>query len=81
LRPRPIDGLLATLRTGIACSERRLIAMTDQAQDMADWIDSNILEDVYRASKMLNEAPIPLIGRYFYNPETNKVEAIPDPKP
>jgi hypothetical protein len=55
--------------------------MTDQAQDMADWIDPNILEDVYRATKMLNEAPIPLIGRYFYNPETNKVEAIPDPKP
>ena len=50
--------------------------MTEQSQDSADWIDSNILADILKAGERLDKEPVPLIGRYFWNPETNEVERI-----
>ena len=46
------------------------------AQDLADLIDSEILADILRANERLDNEPVPLIGRYWWNPETNKVEKI-----
>ena len=47
-----------------------------QAQDAADWIDSGILYDLYvEAGKVFGCAPVPLIGRYFWNPITREIEA------
>ena len=50
--------------------------MTDQAQDTADHIDSEVLAKLYKAGKALDKEPVPLIGRYFWNPLTNEVERI-----
>ena len=49
----------------------------DQAKDFANWIDSNIYLDILKeAGELLDNQKIPLIGRYWYNPETDEVEPL-----
>ena len=51
--------------------------MVDAAKDTADRIDSGILLDVLReAGAKLDAQPVPLVGRYYWNPETNSIEPI-----
>ncbi len=62
-----------------------MIMTYDQIRDLADWhakdtadrIDSDIFLELLRGvGAKLDDSPIPLVGRYFYNPETNEIEAI-----
>jgi hypothetical protein len=49
----------------------------DSAQKLSDSIDSDILLSLLReGGKVFDDQKVPLIGRYFYNPETDKVEAV-----
>ena len=43
------------------------------AQALAEKVDLEMLRE---AGKLLDKQPVPLIGRYWWNPETNEVEAI-----
>jgi len=47
------------------------------AKEIADWVDSCIVLDCLQsAGAKLDQGPVPLMGRYFYNPLTDKVEAV-----
>ena len=49
----------------------------DSAKETADRIDSEVYLDILKeAGERLDKEPIPLIGRYWWNPETNKVEPV-----
>lgn len=51
--------------------------MTENAKDLADWVDSHVLVDALQASgEALDAADVPLVGRYFWNPKTGQVEPV-----
>ena len=43
-------------------------------QDVADWVDSHILFDYLKqAGKILDDKEVPLIGRWYWDPEKQKI--------
>jgi hypothetical protein len=50
------------------------VIMEEKAQDLAEWIDSNILLDIFvECGKKFDNAKMPLICRYVYDPEKNEI--------
>jgi hypothetical protein len=50
----------------------------DLAKDFADWIDSNVLLNFIKQTDYVFKENEPLIGRYFYNSSTEKIEVCGD---
>ena len=68
-------------REGKTITIERIKLPTDPAKDTADWIDSDVLLNILKeAGAKLDDQPIPLIGRYYWNPTTRKIEPIAEVK-